>query len=181
MRFIIALLLMVGLPLLSNAQVEVSRSSISVGIAIPEIALLDIEPNNSAVSLELRMPMEAGNFIKNTEQANAKWINYSSSVVSGRTRSVTVQLEYGQVPAGTTLKVQASGASGGKGALGLSAGIITLSTSPEKVITAIGGAVTGNGANLGHSLSYFLEVNDVSRLDFNSTGTVGIIYTLTDN
>lgn len=180
MRNLIFVFLALIVPKLLVAQ-AVSQTSANVGVTLPEIALLDIEPNNSAVSLELKMPTEAGTFVKSTQQSNAKWINYSSAVSVGRTRNVFVQIEYGSVPSGTVVKVQASGASGGKGALGISGGTVTLSGSPQRIIQGIGGAATGNGANFGHALTYFLEVSNVSQLDFNASGTVGIIYTLIDN
>ncbi len=180
MRYLILLFCAFISPKILVAQ-AVSQTSANVGVTLPEIALLDIEPNNSVVSLELKMPTEAGTFVKATQQSNAKWINYSSAVSSGRTRNVFVQIEYGTVPAGTAVKVQASAASGGRGALGVSNGTINLSGSPQRVVQNIGGAATGNGANFGHGLTYFLEVSNVSQLDFNASGTVGIIYTLIDN
>lgn len=180
MRYLCLIFWMVISPIILLAQ-AVSQTSTNVGVTLPEIALLDIEPNNSAVSLELNMPTEAGTFVKTTQQSNAKWINYSSAVSTGRTRNIFVQIEYGTVPSGTVVKVQASAASGGNGALGVSNGTISISGSPQGVVLGIGGAATGNGANFGHGLSYFLEVSDVSQLDFNASGTVGIIYTLIDN
>ena len=180
MRYLILIFWTIFSPKILMAQ-AVSQSSANVGVTLPEIALLDIEPNNSAVLLELKKPTEAGTFIKTTQQSNAKWINYSSAVSTGRTRNVFVQIEYGTVPSGTVVKVQASAASGGKGALGVSNGTVTLSGSPQRVVQGIGGAATGNGANFGHGLTYSLEVSNVSQLDFNASGTVGIIYTLIDN
>jgi hypothetical protein len=180
MRHLFCIFFGLLIPTLVSAQ-AVAETITSVGLTLSEVALLDIEPNNSAVSIELKIPTEAGNFIKNAQQTNAKWINYTSAVSSGKTRSVFVQIEYGNVPSGTVLKASASSASGGKGVLGVSGGNITLSNSPQRVILNIGGAVTGNGVNFGHAMSYFLEVNDVSKLDFNTSGTLGIIYTLIDN
>lgn len=181
MKFILLIFLWVFVPKLLLAQAVVAQGSTNVGITLPSIALLDIEPNNSAVLLELKAPTEAGTFLKSTQQTNAKWINYSSAVATGKYRSVTVQIEYGSVPTGTILKAQASAASGGRGVLGVSGGTITLSNSPQRIILNIGGAVTGNGANYGHGITYTLEVTNVGLLDFNNSGTVGIIYTLIDN
>jgi hypothetical protein len=181
MKNIIFFFLGIFVPRLLAGQTVVSQTSTDVGITLPSVALLDIEPNNSAVLLELKSPTEAGSFVKSTQQTNAKWINYTSAVPSGAFRSVSVQIEYGNVPAGTLLKAHASAPSGGKGTLGVSGGTITVSSSPQRIILNIGGAATGNGANFGHGISYSLEVVNVGQLDFNTSGTVGIIYTLIDN
>ena len=159
----------------------VASGSIGVNLTLPEIALLDIEPNNSAVSLTLNAPNEAGSFVKVATNTNAKWLNYTSAVRQGQFRNVTVQIEYGSIPPGTKISILANSASGGGGALGSSNGTIVLSYSPQKVVNLIGGAYTGNGANAGHALSYTLEVTQVADLDFNSSGTLGLIYTLIDN
>lgn len=181
MKFLFLVFFSAFVPKILLAQLVVSQSSTNVGITLPSIALLDIEPNNSAVLLEIKAPTEAGTFLKSAQQTNAKWINYSSAVASGRTRSVSVQIEYGSVPTGTILKAQASAASGGRGVLGIPTGAVTLSNSPQRIILNIGGAITGNGANFGHGITYTLEVINVGLLDFNTSGTVGIIYTLIDN
>lgn len=159
----------------------VANNNVGLSLTLPEIALLDIEPNNSVVSISLPTPSEAGLLNKKAENPNAKWLNYTSAVKSGKYRNVTVQIEYGNVPAGTRLSMMASSGVGGRGVLGFSNGQITLSSTPQKIINLIGGAYTGNGANAGHPLSYFLEVTEVSDLNFDASGTLGLVFTLIDN
>ena len=180
MKNFVAVIFGILFPLFSIAQ-AVSFTSVNVGLTLPEVALLDIEPNNSAVSLVLNSPTEAGSFVKNTQVSNVKWINYTSAVALGKTRNVLLQIEYGNVPTGTVLKVQCSSPAGGKGVLGNATGNITISNVPQKIIAGIGPAATGNGANFGHGITYFLEVSDVAKLDFNTSGTLGLIFTLIDN
>ncbi|MCP9767883.1 hypothetical protein EGI22_08160 [Lacihabitans sp. LS3-19] len=180
MRILGVLLFLVLLSKFTLAQ-TVASGSVGVNLTLPEIALLDIEPNNSAVSLALKAPNEAGSFVKTASNTNAKWLNYTSAVRQGQFRNVTVQIEYGSVPPGTKISLSANSPSGGGGTLGTSNGTIALSYTPQKIINLIGGAYTGNGANSGHALSYTLEVTQVADLDFNSSGTLGLIYTLIDN
>ena len=180
MKNLVAVIFGIFFPVFSMAQ-AVSFTAVNVGLTLPEVALLDIEPNNSAVSLVLNSPTEAGSFVKNTLVSSAKWINYTSAVSLGKTRNVLVHIEYGSTPSGTVLKAMCSASSGGKGALGTSTGNITISNVPQKIIAGIGPAATGNGANFGHSISYILEVTDVGKLNFNTSGTLGLIFTLIDN
>ena len=160
---------------------QVAQSTVPVSVTLPEIALLDIEPDNSAIQLTINAPLEAGASPTGNSITNAKFLNYSSAVVAGQKRSVYVQLDYGTVPAGITIKLQANASSSGAGALGSSTGTISLSSVPQKIISGIGGAYTGNGINQGHGLNYTLEVNQVGLLDFNQSTTLGVIYTLLDN
>jgi hypothetical protein len=164
----------------SKAQF-IDDNQINVGVALPFISIMDIEPNNSAISLELQASNEAGNFIKSAELLNAKWLNISSAVRLNERKNIYVQIEYGSVPSGTTLKMQASNANGGSGVLGSSNGKITLGSAPQILINNVGGAFTGNGVGQGYALSYFLEVTNVADLDFNSSSTLGIIFTFIDN
>ena len=82
------------------------------------------------------------------------------------------------------LKVEASGASGtGKGDLGLSSGVVTLSNQPTEIISNIGSCYTGKGVNNGHLLKYKLEFDKSSVGNsqlFQTETSLNVIYTLTD-
>lgn len=158
-----------------------TSSTVPINLTLPEVALLDIEPNNSAVAIHLQAPTTAGEFIKKAENLNAKWLNYTSAVGTGKNRNITVQIEYGGVPSGTKIGVMAAYASSGSGAIGSSNGWITLSDTPQRIINSIGGAFTGNGANAGHALSYYLEVTEVGSLNYEASGSLGLVFTLIDN
>ena len=60
-----------------------------------------------------------------------------------------------------------------------------LQKAPIKVIEKIGSSYTGVGINKGHNVIYNLELkNDIgaySKLDFDQSQTIAIVYTLTDN
>lgn len=155
--------------------------TVNVNFTLSEVAMLDIEPNNSAIALTLNRPTEAGLPATNGSSLNSKWINYSSAVSVGETRSISAQISSGTVPAGTAITIMASGISTGAGLRGSSSGTITLSASPQIIISGIGGAFTGTGINNGHSLSYNLLIQNYSLLDNASTNVLSILFTISDN
>ena len=155
--------------------------SMGSSVALPEIALLDIEPNNSTITLSLDAPTEAG-LINTTKQlSSAKWINYTSALPDGQTRSIYAQLSYGTVPSGTNLTISTGSASGGQGAYGIGAGSLNVNSSPKLFISSIGSCYTGNGSGNGHAVGYKLEVTNIANLDFNASTNVGIMFTLIDD
>lgn len=143
------------------------------------VAMLDLEPDNSTVTLNLSSAIEAGEKATVVTTNNDKWINFSSAV-AGNSRSISVKID-GQVPAGIYLKLSTSNYVGiGKGVLGSPAGILTLNSTPQTIITGIKGAYTGDGINNGYKLTYSLEIYDYALLDFNQTATLSIALTLYD-
>ena len=157
-----------------------SQTSINVAITVPNIALLDIAPDNTAFNLNLLAPSESGNPITINPANSTKWLNFSSAVAVGITRRIMAQVS-GTLPVGLNLKLVVSSYAGaGAGVLGISSGTLILSGTPQAVVNNIGGAFTGNGINNGYNLSYSLEVLDYSLLR-SQTSTFSIIYTLSDN
>jgi hypothetical protein len=157
-----------------------AQESTEVGVSMPEIAMLDLEPTGAEVLLEIKSPNGAGTFTKNANSIQSKWINYTSAVRKGQVRDIFVQIEYGSVPPGMSMFVEASSVLGGAGQIGKTAGKMLLSYSPQRLVQGIGGAYTGNGAKNGHPLSYFLEINKVAELDYNASNKVGIVFTFID-
>lgn len=156
----------------------------SLGLTVPEIALLDIEPDNSALNLGFNIPTEAGLPIASSiGGANTKWINYTNSInplVSGR--SIEVQISSNTLPPGIEIIMEISAYSGnGGGEFGISSGLITLSTAPQTCIYNIGGSYTGNGVTNGHQLSYSLGISDYDLLDAHQSTIIELTFTLVDN
>jgi uncharacterized membrane protein len=60
-----------------------------------------------------------------------------------------------------------------------------LTSNPMTIITDIGSAYTGAGANKGNNVQYTLKLSDepnaYAKLDFDQSSTLVINYTLTDN
>ena len=159
-----------------------NQGSVNATFNLSQVAMLDLEPNNSTVTLNLSSAIEAGEMAIVVMTNNEKWINFSSAVTSAAApRSISIKIEDGQVPAGIYLKLSTSNYVGiGQGVLGLPAGILTLDSTPQTIISGIKGAYTGDGINNGYKLNYYLEIYDYKLLDFNQTATLSITLTLSD-
>ncbi len=165
-----------------------NTGSHNLAISIPEVALVDIEPANTTISLAPNAPTEAGNFLDfSNARDNSLWLNYSSVVgsKSDPSRKVSVAITNGEVPGGLELYVAAAKAATGKGKLGSPVGRVNLNTTATELISGIGSCYTDNGENFGHQLTYDLQLandeNAVASIDFDESTTLTITYTLTDN
>lgn len=154
-------------------------SQISVAATLPVVTLLDIEPAGN-ITLNFVAPTEAGLALVNPAVNTTKWINYTSAIAAGGlTRRVTASVN--QILPGIDIKIQAAAASGsGGGTLGTATAQVTLTTTAVNIITGIGGAFTGNGANNGHRLSISLVPNTYGNLSARSNTPVVITYTITE-
>jgi hypothetical protein len=152
----------------------------SATFRLSEIALIDLEPNNAAVSLKVVAPNNAGEKAIIVATNNNKWINFSSAVKSSTaSRSIFVKIVYGQVPPGIYLKLRTENYSG-FGEYGKTPSLITLNNQEQTIVTGIRGAYTGNGADNGFKLTYELDIYDYKLLDFDQSATLSISLTLTD-
>lgn len=163
---------------------DTNEDSHSVSVNIPEVALLDLE-GTTAITLTPTSPAEAGDPFDFSSAFNKSiWVNYSSVVKEGKSRTVTAAITTGSVPAGLNLKVTAGTYTGtGNGTLGKPSAKITLSETAQKVITNIGSCYTENGSGKGHNLTYELELISDSKYNELVEGNtpVTITYTLTDD
>jgi len=157
------------------------QRNINATFNLSQVAMIDMEPSNSTVTLNLSSAIEAGEQATVLTTNNEKWINFSSAVSAGNSRSISVKIDGGQVPPGIYLKLSTASVAGiGKGALGSPSGILTLSGTPQTIVSNIQGAFTGNGINNGYKLTYSLEIFDYKLLDFNQSATLTITLTLSD-
>ncbi|WP_276733540.1 hypothetical protein [Chryseobacterium carnipullorum] len=154
-------------------------SQSTIALTLPIVTLLDIEPTGT-FTLNFTAPTEAGQALTAPAANTTKWINYTSAIASGGlTRRITASIN--QLVPGISIRVQAAAASGsGGGTLGTSAGQVTLSTTATNIITGIGGAFTGNGANNGHRLTISLAVNTYANLSALTNSPIVITYTITE-
>ncbi|WP_223606723.1 hypothetical protein [Chryseobacterium sp. OSA05B] len=154
-------------------------SQTTVPITLPVVTLMDIEPAGN-FTLNFTAPTEAGQAVTVPAANTTKWINYTSAIASGGlTRRITASIN--TLIAGVNIRVQAAAASGaGGGTLGTSSGLVTLSTTATTIITGIGGAFTGNGANNGHMLTISLSVSSYANLSARTNTPVIITYTITE-
>ncbi|MDP3353594.1 MAG: hypothetical protein Q8S44_07630, partial [Flavobacteriaceae bacterium] len=136
------------------------------------------------ITLNGTAPTEAGEKAVFNATNNALWINYTSiKSTANPTRKVSIQITGGTVPAGLQLSIAAAAYSGtGAGTTGTSAGTKILTGTSQDLITGIGSAYTGNGVSNGHNLTYTLaQIGSYADLDFNSSNTLTVTYTLSDN
>lgn len=154
-------------------------SQSTIALTLPVVTLLDIEPTGT-FTLNFAAPTEAGQALTAPAANTTKWINYTSAIASGGlTRRITASIN--QLVPGISIRVQAAAASGsGGGTLGTSAGQVTLSTTATNIITGIGGAFTGNGANNGHRLTISVAVNTYANLSALTNSPIVITYTITE-
>lgn len=161
----------------------------TITISVPDVALVDIEPAATKnITLGFTAPTEAGNPIVPSAANNTLWLNYSTIKSDTKpSRSVTVKLN--AIIPGIDVHVTAASATGaGGGAVGTAAGILTLSAADQTIISGIGSAYTGNGANNGHNLTYALVagsgpggVANYSDLMAKASTIATVTYTLVDN
>ncbi|MGK6343846.1 hypothetical protein ACMGDK_16625 [Chryseobacterium sp. DT-3] len=154
-------------------------SQSTIAVTLPVVTLLDIEPTGT-FTLNFTAPTEAGQALTAPAANTTKWVNYTSAIVSGGlTRRITASVN--QVIPGVSIRLQAAAASGaGGGVLGTSSGLVTLSTTATNIITGIGGAFTGTGANNGHRLTISLAVNTYANLSARTNTPIVITYTITE-
>lgn len=172
--------------LASGASGQVAGTSyLSFNVNIPQIALIDIEPQaNNNITFSVVPPSEAGNrFPEAGIINNSLWMNYTNSrLVNGPLRTVNVAV-LGTIPNGIELWLEAQNivTVNGKGTFGSSTGPKILSNAPQPLITGIGGCHTGDGSGNGHRLIFTFKVTNYELLNYVQNHTLQLTYTLADN
>lgn len=161
----------------------------TIGITIPEVALVDIEPAaNKNITLGFTAPDEAGLPIVPNGTNNTLWLNYSSiKSTDNPTRNVSVTVD--AIIPGIDIRVTAATATGsGGGTLGTPSAQLTLTAADQTIISGIGSAYTGDGANNGHNLTYALATGSgpgtiaaYADLEATTTAVATVTYTISDN
>ena len=170
---VIVLAMMLSLGVVEGYSQDDHDDVHNLTIAIPEVALLDLESTGSKdITLGPDAPTEAGLALDFSNESNSDlWINYSSIVgkKSDPQRDISVQITAGQVPAGM---------------MGTPGNTLELGNKPQDIISGVGSAYTGNGPARGHQLTYSLALDSkkgvYGNIDFDEANTLAITYTLTD-
>ncbi|MDQ1097886.1 MULTISPECIES: hypothetical protein [Chryseobacterium] len=172
-------LLILLLPFFYTECYSQSTGNRTVSVTLPVVTLLDVEPTGN-ISMSFTAPADAGRPIISPTINTTKWINYTSAIVSGGvSRHVTASVN--QTIPGVNIRLQAAAASGtGGGALGTPSAQVTLGTTPITIISGIGGAFTGNGANNGHRISIALVTSNYANLSAITAVPVTITYTISE-
>ncbi len=152
-----------------------------VNFSIPEISILDFEPNNLPIQFEFKPSVEAGGALQITSPEQTKWLNYTCGLNrESSPRNIYMQVANGELPEGVTLELTVGNAVGGRGMLGTPVGSVLLTEHAQLIITGIGGSYTGNGVNFGYPINYKVAISDYSKLIESSASNIQIMVTITD-
>ena len=164
---------------------DTNEAGHKISIKINTHALVDVEAASgeaTSINLEPTAPKEAGlglNFdnIKN----NDLWLNYSSIVEKGKTRSISASIDK-DLPKGITLEL-AIASDAGKGKVGTAASNAqVLTKSGVTIVSNIKSCYTGSGTEKGHNLTYSLKMDEDSYGDLEAgNNEFEITYTITGN
>ena len=168
---------------------DTNNDSHNIAFNINAFAILDIESaagGNTTIDLTPTAPTEAGLGIDYSGAQNSDlWLNYSSIVSAGKTRSITAQMTTANLPGGVTLNVETGTAtsSAKKGNVGSGTSVQSFDPSGTAmtVVSGIGSCITGDGANNGCNLKYTVSFDDsqygsLEEGSYNAT----ITYTISD-
>ncbi|WP_147384013.1 hypothetical protein [Maribellus luteus] len=166
------------------AQAQWNSGNINVRFSVPEIAIVDIEPELGYIEFSVNAPDIAGGEPVVEHVSNESvWINYTSAIRrNGNRRSINAQISEGTIPDGISFYVEASFASAfGSINQGNPVGRVQITNQPHPIITGIGSCFTGDGVGKGHELKYFLEISDFSQMKSIEDQVFTVLYTITDN
>lgn len=175
------LLLAILVVSVSTAFADSNTDNHTISIVIPQIALLDIEPEGSKdISITMVEPTEAGD--APADQTNDKlWLNVTSIVAANATRSISVSIN--AAVAGLDLKVVAAAYYGaGFGSWGTAQPELTLSASSQNLVTGIKSGYTANGDGNGYRLTYTVSPKGDNTFGdlVADTESITVTYTLTE-
>jgi hypothetical protein len=158
------------------AAAQTDDVSHDVIMNVHAIAVIDV--TTASVTLEVTAPLLGGDDPQDDTDAST-YLQYTSTVASGLTRSITAAWDTGDTaPAGCLLKLVATTQGGKKGSPEAQ---ITMSDVAQPIITGIGSCATGRGTSSGANLTYTLEVDDVESLIAGESKTATVTFTLTDD
>ena len=153
-------------------------------VVLPEITLLSIAPENNTIILAMEKTDIAGEKLEYTSKQDRQiWLNYTCSIApDSPSKNLTAQIVSGSVPDGLELQLTVDEYSGsGNGKFGIPLSKISLQNYPQNIISNIGGSYTNKGINNGHKLEYSLGVTNYELLDAESSDTLTVVFTISDN
>lgn len=157
------------------------NDNLDFDIEIKEISLVNIVPNK-VISFDISVASTVGEEFP-MRYDNSKWLNYTSTHSPySPLKIIKAHIGGGPLPKGIALFLKLGPASGyGDGNLGHPAPEITLSNSPQTVLTSIGGAYTGRGKYNGHRLNYSVKILNYNKLTSVKNKTYVIYYTFLED
>ena len=153
----------------------------TVKVNVPSVALISVAEPTGGLTLELKAPTIAGEWLTaGTSATNSESYLNVSSVKKINNRTIAVKAT--GIADGLTLKVESATVKNATGALGTPGSEITLTSSDQTLISGIKSGYTGTGLDNGFQLTYTLGV-DASKLGDlteQTTASVVITYTITE-
>ena len=182
----------IGIRTVVWSQIDSNIANSYTSVNIPEVALIDIESTTGSNNINITMnrTYEAGKGSLGWWEDDTLWMNYSSVTGSSEpTREITAVITSGETPQGTKLELRANQYSSlsneGSGSFGTPTTTrISLSETPQAIITDIGSSYTGDGPENGHQLIYRIAKKGKSYTADIRAGNyapITITYTMTDN
>lgn len=135
--------------------------------------------NSNTVLLEFTSPFIAGSPISNIS-TNTSWLNYTIVHTPPEpTFSIAVEISSGYVSNGLELKIEAGTYEGSGGEQpGIPTGQIIITNEPQVLVYNIGTCSSGSGTDVGHQLTYSLNITNYSQLSAISSTTC-LLFTIT--
>lgn len=132
----------------------------------------------NSISLDFTSPVEAGEPFQPIVD-NSKWLNYNVTIVPPEpTMSITAEIYSGVLLDGLELKIQVGQYVGaGGGSPGTPSGEVVLSNFPQVILDNIGTCNTGLGSNVGHQITYTLDVSDMGQIQ-SGFSTLNVMFTI---
>ena len=181
----IILLLLIFPVAYNTALAQWEEAGLNISFSLPEIALIDIEPDvNNSITFSILPSGESGNSPEiSIFSQQTLWLNYSSCLKKNQnSRSVVAELSKDTKQTGIKFYLEASNYTGiGEGQPGMPTGKVELTKHPVSIITGLGNVFTGDGINNGHMLTFSAQITDYNKISSTDQSVFIIIYTLTDN
>lgn len=170
MRVILFILLCLFASILTVSAQDGNTAEIHLILSMKEMALVDFQ-GGSRINSDGSQTAEQKISYSTKDEI---WLNYSSIVSEESSRSISAFISSRSSNAPSDLKIRlrvSDDAGQGQGKIGIPTGEITLSSSPQEIITGIGSCYTGRGISKGHQLEFEFPTTDD---DF----WVGVTYTI---
>ena len=161
---------------LSSLFAATDTANHDVTINIIEVVLIDV--NAGLVTLTTVAPGTGGAPVTG-ESDTSKWLQYTSLVAFGETRTITAELDASPTVTGILLQLVSAAPAGGAEE-GTEQAAITLTVVAQVIINAITSCATGTGGAEGANLTYTLIIDNVALLLVGQSDTVNVTFTLTD-
>jgi hypothetical protein len=171
--------LLVEIGILMICAIHGTAQTHSVSLTLPSFAKFAVAPAGTAITVSRTTPVQGGDMLLPITDVS-KWINYTSSVASGRTRSIMVR-QLDALPSSVFLRI-ACGPCGTclEGICG-NGNTINISGTDQLLVSGIGGCYTGSGISNGRQLTFRLDISNWTTLTAFSSSNIRIQFTMIDN